>query len=112
MKVFLGVTQHIGLQVARLQHLKPCHLILPIHPMLRRLQTLRLRAEDHGRRERLLSVALNWVAQVDDPALHVLIDHRLPVLGDALELDLVTVREECAVRFARRADLLTGQNVY
>jgi hypothetical protein len=80
--------------------------------MLRRLQTLRLRAEDHGRRERLLRVPLNRVAKVHDPTLHVLIDHRLPVLGDALELDLIAVREECAVWFARRADLLTRENVY
>ena len=80
--------------------------------MLRRLQPLRLRAEHHGRRKRLLRKTLNWVAEVDDPALHVLIDHRLAVLVDALELDLVTVRKECAIGFARRADLLTGQNVY
>lgn len=71
-----------------------------------------MRAEHHGRRERLLSEALNRVAEVDDLTLHVLIDHRLAVLADALELDLVAVREECTIGFARRGDLLTGQNVY
>lgn len=60
----------------------------------------------------LLSVALNRVTQVDEAALHVLVDHRLSVLVNALELNLVAMCEERSIRLARRTDLLAGQNVY
>lgn len=59
----------------------------------------------------LLSVALNRVTQVDEAALHVLVDHRLSVLVNALELNLVAMCEERSIRLARRTDLLAGQNV-
>ena len=70
-----------------------------------------MRTEYHRGRELLLSVALDRVAQVDEAALHVLVDHRLSVLVYALELNLVAMCEESSIWLARRTDLLAGQNV-
>ena len=79
--------------------------------MLSGLEAVRLRTQDHRCGVGLLGIALVWVTQVNELALHVLVYHGFTLHLELLVLDDVTVGEECSIGLSGCRDLLAWQYV-